>query len=132
MKKNLIPVLLICLTVLTSCGSDVCTVVMEEVCAAADPVTMTIAMADSTEAGLTFTINGIPYTVSGSPVVSAPAYDLTTTADDGMQSVKLWMDLDDPAQCAGLYMMPAEGAERVYICPLSELEPFMVWIRSNA
>lgn len=126
--KRIFPALLLAGMLLTACGTDSFTVTMQETYQAAEDVTMTVTMDGPSYTDLTFTINGIPYTVSDSPTVSDPTYGLTPTEEDSIASVYLRIADMDYAQ---LHMLPEDGVEMVYICPLDDFQPLLTWQSAN-
>ena len=130
MKKIFAMLLLISLLLFTACGTNTFSVIMTEVGRTAETVTMKVSMDGTTYADLTFIINNTVYTVSNTPTVSDPAICLTSTQDDGMESVRLLMPNDSTSEVQ-LCMLPANGTELVYICSANEIQPFLDWMACN-
>lgn len=115
---------------LGSCSLDnSCTAIMEEACAAAEPVTLTVTWNGTSKEDLTFVIDGIPYELTGIPTVSDPVYRLEA-ADDSMAEVYLQLAYDEAEVCE-LHMIPEEGNELVFTCEREEMDSFYAWVRSN-
>lgn len=108
--------LLLILLVLTACGNTTFSVTMQEACAPAGTVTLTVTLPPPPNETPVFTINGMLYQVVSSPTVEESVYVLDTTEDDGMQSVTLHIQKDS-ASVTELHMLPEDGNERVYIAP---------------
>ncbi len=130
MKKILIPLLLAVLLLLTACGTTSFSVTMTEAYQAAETITMKVSIKGTTYADLTFTVNGIAYTVSNIPTVSNPTICLDSSQEDGMEYVRLMMPTDSTSD-AQLCMLPTDGAEHVYICSADALQPLLDWAASN-
>ena len=111
--------LLLILLMCTSCGSTTFSITMQEVCAPAGTVTLTVTLPPPPNETPVFTINGMLYQVVSSPTVAESVYVLDTTEDDGMQSVTLHMQKDS-VSLTELHMLPEAGTERVYTAPDAE------------
>ena len=133
MKKYTIVLLIICLLLmLTSCSTTSFKVKMHENYTA-EEVTMKVTIDGTTYSDLIFEINGREYRVSpddGSPTVNEP-YFVLYSEDDGMDYVTLHLISDTATDMALLSMLPEDGVERVYTCPLDEMKPLTDWMASN-
>ncbi len=132
MKRGL--VLLVLLFTLTACTKDtVVTVTMEEMDNKTEPVKVSVTIRGTTWAELLFTIDGVPYSVSGThlPTVKGPVFLLETDSDDGMTSVVFLLKPDEYHRGAGLFMETETGEELVYESHIDEWKVFTNWLQHN-
>ena len=121
--KRILPLFLLTLLQLTACGKSF----HADFTGKHGTVRLNIELGGPQYADLTFTLDGIGYTVASVPTVDNPT--LVLQSADG-RSLALDMPASAEAEAA-LHLTADDGTAREYTCSAAELEPLLDWMKTN-
>ena len=121
--KRILPLFLLTLLLLAACGDTF----RADFTGEHGTVRLDIELGGPQYADLSFTLDGVGYTVASAPTVSTPT--LVLQSESG-QLLILEMPASADAE-AGLYVPAEDGTTREYTCPTAELQPLLDWMKAN-